>query len=305
LDASYSNGKGLAYQWTVKDPDSSEVSLNNPTSVKPTFTPMKEGRYSVKLTVTDKVGQTDAYQDEIDVEKPDIAALFDASPQFFELEDKLNVKSTLDASQSRGVNLAYNWKVLQNPSSQSILSTKNGVETTIRFPVEGDYKVQLKVEDPLGQTDTATKEHTAQCDDYEYDCTAGCSRDDSCTVGLEGNCSSETRQCESDLICKDGTCLKKVLEECSESQNACPRGFKCESGQCLKAKGTDCAMDDECANDLVCERVCSEFCPEGCYDGYSGNCLPGTHDDNCGTNGDRCTSCGPRKTCQNGRCIVN
>ncbi len=52
-----------SYKWEVTDPSGKPVTVGNASAVKTTFTPNQQGRYSVKLTVTDSKGKASTKTD--------------------------------------------------------------------------------------------------------------------------------------------------------------------------------------------------------------------------------------------------
>ncbi len=131
LDASTSNGGGLAFNW------SPATYLDNASSSKPTFLPGKTTRYH--LTVTDSRGQTDTTSVLIVVNNAPVAV---TDKNVFVNES--NAAILLDASKSTGVGLTYLWL-----SKDGII--RSG-ETTSMAEVSGLGMYYLKVTDSYGCT---------------------------------------------------------------------------------------------------------------------------------------------------------
>jgi WD40 repeat protein len=141
LDASQSLGQMLNYQWSTshgKTMTGKQVDL--------TFD--KSGTYTITLTVTDTLNQTDALEKQIVVNQPPEAA-FALSPE----QGKAPLSLDLDGSasvDSDGTIISYQW-------SSSDGQTATGKTAQMIVQNEGEYTITLTVTDNSNATATAKK----------------------------------------------------------------------------------------------------------------------------------------------------
>jgi PKD repeat protein len=138
----------LTYSWVfVKKPSQSQAPLNNPDSVRPSFTPDQGGEYVIQLVVNDG----------IDDSAPDDVSVFSKSPPvaLFEYQPKTGFvpcKFLFDASDSYdsdGHIVSYEWDF--GDFSKGI-----GVNPSHIYASRGEFLISLKVTDNDGLTDKAT-----------------------------------------------------------------------------------------------------------------------------------------------------
>ena len=148
------NGDPLTFSWafTSRPPGSAAV-LNNPTSVRPTFTVDRDGNYVVRLIVND--GTVDSAPDTVTVTSDNVAPVADAGP---DQGGKLpGARITLDGSGSSDDNgdpLTFNWAFTSIPlGSAAVLSDTAAERPTFTVDRDGDYVVRLIVND--GTVDSA------------------------------------------------------------------------------------------------------------------------------------------------------
>ncbi len=153
LDGSRSSdvdGDALTYQWTVISP--SGVSLNNPTSVRPTIDVSQFGSYEIQLIVND--GQVDSQPDTVNLEFDNVKPIANAGP-----DQSVAVGGTvlLDGSGSTDVNgdpLTYSWQIVDRPdSSSAALTNSQSVNPSFVADQQGTYIIQLVVNDGLIDSD--------------------------------------------------------------------------------------------------------------------------------------------------------
>lgn len=151
------DGDGLSYQWTIdSQPQGSGASLSSGTSERAELTVDLEGAYVVELEVTDTGGLSDTDTVTVNVSsdnQPPVARF--SVPSEVEVGNTIAVNGT-NSTDPDGDTLTYHWDVIEapdttNPSS----STGDIVEVDVFF--EGDYTIELRVEDPGGLSDTATR----------------------------------------------------------------------------------------------------------------------------------------------------
>ena len=148
-----SNGDALTYDWSFTSvPQNSDVTLTNPTTVTPTFTPDINGDYTLDLVVND--GTSDSTPDSILIVL-DIAN----EPPTANAGPDQNVETgslvTLDGSGStdlEGDTLTYDWVLSTPAGSGATLSDTAAVSPTYTADVDGTYTIDLTVSDDAGQS---------------------------------------------------------------------------------------------------------------------------------------------------------
>ena len=148
-----SNGDALTYDWSFTSvPQNSDVTLTNPTTVSPTFTPDINGDYTLDLVVND--GTSDSTPDSILIVL-DIAN----EPPTANAGPDQNVETgslvTLDGSGStdlEGDTLTYDWVLSTPAGSGATLSDTAAVSPTYTADVDGTYTIDLTVSDDAGQS---------------------------------------------------------------------------------------------------------------------------------------------------------
>ncbi len=147
--SSDADSDSLTYAWSfTTTPDNSTASLDDDTAVEPTFTADMEGDYVLQLVVND--GTTDSAADTITI----TAASGNSAP-VAQAGDDQNVTTgaevTLDGSGSSDADsnpLTYAWSFTTTPeNSTASLSDATAVEPTFTADMEGDYVLQLVVND--------------------------------------------------------------------------------------------------------------------------------------------------------------
>jgi hypothetical protein len=152
LDGSASSdadGNRLVYSWTlVSQPSGSAAVLSDSTAVRPTFTADLDGAYIFQLVVND--GTTESAPDSITV----TAATANSAPVANAGPDQ-NIATgslvTLDGSGSSDADsdpLTYSWSLISVPAgSSAVLSDPTAAAPTFTADLDGDYVVQLIVND--------------------------------------------------------------------------------------------------------------------------------------------------------------
>ena len=152
LDGSQStdaNSDQLSYLWTLSlRPEDSGLALTDPTAVTQTFTPDVDGLYQFSLSVSD--GDDQSQPDDVDV----TSTTGNTAPIANAGQDQTGTTGslfTLDGSGSSDADqdvLAYHWTLLSAPSgSASLILDANTAAASISTDVDGDYEVQLEVND--------------------------------------------------------------------------------------------------------------------------------------------------------------
>ncbi len=168
------DGGTLTYAWALtSSPSGSSAALSGATQATATFTPDVEGPYEFTLTVTDEDGNTDT--DDVAVTAaealgdPPVASIRDENSQeISESNDNntvtvgtpyvLNASSSTDNDTNLD-DLTFTWEITEAPSGSSGATvTADGSNPTLAnfvSDVVGEYTIQLTVEDPEGNTNTA------------------------------------------------------------------------------------------------------------------------------------------------------
>ena len=139
----------LMFNWSITNqPAGSIATLTNPTSVNPTFTPDVNGAYTVQLIVND--GTEDSAPDSVVITAENIQPVADTG------NDQTVSRNTLvplDGSGSSDLNndpLSYEWTIIMQPvGSTATLTNSTSVNPTFTPDVDGDYTMQLIVNDGL------------------------------------------------------------------------------------------------------------------------------------------------------------
>lgn len=144
--SSPTGGGALSYSWAfVSRPQGSIASLNNASSVNPTFIADAPGSYTLQLTVTNSVASSRAAVTISTLNSPPVAR---AGPN---QSVALGAVVQLDGSGSSDVDgdpLSHAWTLLSRPAaSASILSSVSAVRPTFVADKAGTYTVQLIVND--------------------------------------------------------------------------------------------------------------------------------------------------------------
>ena len=147
------DGDTLTYAWSLTTrPAGSAATLENSTTVNPTFTPDVAGDYIAQLIVNDGSVNSDA--DTVMLTTSNRAPVADAGlPRTL----PLGVTAELDGSGSRdpdGDLLTFAWALVSTPAgSSATLTDSTSVTPSFVLDVRGDFVVQLIVND--GQTNSA------------------------------------------------------------------------------------------------------------------------------------------------------
>lgn len=139
----------LTYSWAFTSrPSGSTATLNNPTSVMPTFVVDKAGNYEVALTVSNGVSGIPTSTDSVKISTENTAPVANAGP---DQTGSVGVKVMLSGSGSSDVDgdtLTYSWSFTARPSgSAAALAGANTVSPSFTPDVAGQYMVQLIVND--------------------------------------------------------------------------------------------------------------------------------------------------------------
>ncbi len=146
LDGSQSNdanGSVLSYGWSISTkPPGSNAFLSNLTSATPSFTPDIDGDYTIELLVNNGSEQSD----------PDTLVVTASSPiadgggnQNVAIGSLVQLNANF-SSDPNGNSLTYNWQMIMLPvGSSAVLSSTTAVLPTITVDLEGEYLIELTV----------------------------------------------------------------------------------------------------------------------------------------------------------------
>ena len=159
LDGSKSSdvdGNPLTFNWSfVSRPPGSIATLQNPTSVNPTFVPDKFGDYVVQLIVND--GLLDSLADTVNISTLNSAPIANAGAnQSAFVGDQI----VLDGSGSTDIDgnlLTFSWSFVSKPlGSNTTLQNPTSVNPSFVIDQFGDYVIQLIVNDGTVNSKPAT-----------------------------------------------------------------------------------------------------------------------------------------------------
>jgi len=150
LDGSASTdpeGESLSYSWSfVARPAGSTAALTGATSVRPTFSPDRQGDYVLQLSVHD--GALNSAPATVQISTLNSTPIADAGADQTAVVGEL---VQLDGSASSDIDgdvLAYAWTLVSAPAgSSAAIETAAAVKTTFRPDLRGQYLVQLEVLD--------------------------------------------------------------------------------------------------------------------------------------------------------------
>lgn len=169
LDGSSSSdedGDTLTYQWSfVSVPSDSSASLTNATSVSATFTTDVAGSYQVQLVVSD--GEDTSSADTVTI-TASTTSVENTAPEADAGTDQTVETGTLvtlngaSSSDDDDDTLTYQWSFVSIPSgSEATLSNATSVSATFTADSDGDYEVQLIVNDGAESSSADTVTITA------------------------------------------------------------------------------------------------------------------------------------------------
>jgi hypothetical protein len=150
LDGSAStdpNGQSLRYTWSfVNRPAGSGATLSDATSVRPVFTPDREGDYVVQLVVND--GIVDSAADTVLISTQNSAPVARAGA---DQRTQVGVQVTLDGSASSDIDgdmLTYAWNVVTAPAGSAAQIVDPALALAKFTPdLAGEYVLELVVDD--------------------------------------------------------------------------------------------------------------------------------------------------------------
>lgn len=148
------DGDTLTYQWSLSTrPSGSGAALSDPAAVMPDFVADVEGEYVARLVVND--GQLESAPDSVTIltESGNVAPVADAGPDQTVAQGDLVELDASGSSDVNGDNLTYLWSLVSTPAgSSAMLSDPTAVMPNFTADLDGDYVVQLQVND--GQLDS-------------------------------------------------------------------------------------------------------------------------------------------------------
>jgi len=158
------DGDRLVYRWSFSQkPDDSTASLSNEISVNPSFFADKDGVYILQLIVND--GQIDSAADTVTITaktenvKPTANAGVD---QEVTTGSQVRLDAT-DSTDANGDSLSYQWSFTSIPAeSGATLASPTSVKPTFTADTDGDYVVQLIVNDGQVNSDPVAITITAK-----------------------------------------------------------------------------------------------------------------------------------------------
>lgn len=141
------DGQSLRYTWSfVSRPAGSSATLSSPSTVRPVFTPDREGDYVVRLVVND--GIVDSAPDTVLISTRNSAPVAHAGA---DKQTHVGVQVLLDGSASSDIDgdmLTYAWSVVSAPAG-SVAHIVDPAKALAKFTPDlaGDYMIELVVDD--------------------------------------------------------------------------------------------------------------------------------------------------------------
>jgi hypothetical protein len=141
------DGQSLRYSWSfVSRPAGSSAALSSPSTVRPVFTPDREGDYVVQLVVND--GIVDSAPDTVLVSTQNSAPVAHTGA---DQQAQVGVQVQLDGTASSDIDgdlLTYAWSIVSAPAG-SVAQIVDPANALARFTPDlaGDYIIELVVDD--------------------------------------------------------------------------------------------------------------------------------------------------------------
>ncbi|MES2673379.1 MAG: PKD domain-containing protein [Pseudomonadota bacterium] len=157
VGSSDADGDTLTYSWTlITQPGSSNLVLNNASSVTTGFTPEYQGVYSFQLIVRDGLINSEPDTVVVTVNQPNRKPVANAGP---DQHANIGTLVTLDGSGSSDVDgdtLTYKWEIISPAQTTTKLSSASTVMPTFTILDHGLYVVRLIVNDGKLDSDPDT-----------------------------------------------------------------------------------------------------------------------------------------------------
>jgi hypothetical protein len=198
LDGSAStdtDGDLLTYTWSIDQaPAGSVASLDDASSVGPSFTLDVDGEYTLGLVVSDGEASSEKDTVVITASTPNSTPVADAGDDQNVVEGAVVRLSGVQSSDADGDLLTYQWEFVSRPSgSSAVLEDADTVVAKFDADVEGTYVASLKVSD--GELESAADNVTIEVAKANSPPTADAGPDQSVVVGdivtLDGSGSSD------------------------------------------------------------------------------------------------------------------
>lgn len=159
--ASYAiNSRIKRYHWDVYNEQGTKIYTSQSKSINQQFT--KPGSYTVKLTVTDDLNETNSETKVVIVESTPPQAQFTITPRLdweFPSQFVLDATSSFDVDALAGFDALKYERTFSNPKLTKIEQTyDNGESIVVSFEQPGKHKVILNVMDSYGQTSSFTRD---------------------------------------------------------------------------------------------------------------------------------------------------
>ncbi len=142
------DGDTLTYQWSfVEGSGNNTVELSDPNAVNPSMLLQEEGYYRLELQVFDGIEWSEPDQVTVTVAR-NLAPIADAGTDQHTYQGALVTLDGSASSDPEGEVLNFRWSLLQKPeNSDTTLMNVNSVHPTLDVDAEGDYILQLIVND--------------------------------------------------------------------------------------------------------------------------------------------------------------
>lgn len=152
----------IKFDWSLLTPAGSQAKLSLANVSKPLFTPDLVGDYTLKLIVTDMVGEENSTELTIHADDPLLGNIA-PNAKILPITKQVPVNTLLDIDgassqdpdQSPNPQLSYQWQLIQRPSgSDAELANSTQSLSSLIPDMEGEYQVRLSVFDGADQKST-------------------------------------------------------------------------------------------------------------------------------------------------------
>ncbi|MGD1069448.1 MAG: putative Ig domain-containing protein [Bryobacteraceae bacterium] len=148
------NGHSLTYAWSFVSYPGTMPTLNNPTSVNPTFLAGVAGTYIIELIVND--GTLSSTASTVTVTTTKVPPVANAGMNQTVVEGSMVQLDGSGSTQANGDMLTYSWSLNTPSGSMATLSSTSAVKPTFTADVTGTYVAQLIVYDGTTPSQPAT-----------------------------------------------------------------------------------------------------------------------------------------------------
>jgi len=154
--------KNLTYAWRIAtSPENSSAQITNADKAKAEFTTDLGGTYTVCITVGDGIWSSVEAKARILVVDNNQKPVAVITNKDFVKTNRYAIFKGTDSYDSDGDDLLFEWKLISKPEGSITELTSNGDAASMKCDVDGEYTVQLIVNDSLDSSEPVTATITA------------------------------------------------------------------------------------------------------------------------------------------------